>query len=69
MQIDWLNFKELGANLSNYPNVIAWYERCKDLPGSAENIEGAKMFADKVNGILKDRLWMGVPKWQFNVRL
>lgn len=42
--------------MTNYPNVFGWYERCKDLPGNAENIAGAKAFANKVNSILKDRL-------------
>lgn len=49
-------FQELRANLSEYKNVVAWYDTCKQLPGSAENVEGAKAFADKVNSVLQEKL-------------
>ncbi|XP_037026637.1 glutathione S-transferase 1-1-like [Bradysia coprophila] len=50
------NIVELGANLSKYANVVSWYDNLKKLPSTAENIEGAKTFANKINSILQDRL-------------
>lgn len=47
----------LGADLTKYPNIISWYERCKELPSCAESLEGAKVFADKVKSIWQDKLW------------
>lgn len=32
-----------GFNFSVYPNITAWYERCKLLPGFKETTAGAKM--------------------------
>lgn len=42
----------VGLDISNYPNIAAWYERCSSLPGFSENEEGAKMFA----GFVKSKL-------------
>jgi hypothetical protein len=38
----------LGADLKKFVNLSAWYERCKQLPGYAENDEGAKMLGDAI---------------------
>ncbi|CRL00424.1 CLUMA_CG013690, isoform A [Clunio marinus] len=35
----------VGQDISSYPNLSTWYERCSNLPGFAENEKGAKMFA------------------------
>ncbi|XP_055298918.1 glutathione S-transferase 1-like [Sitodiplosis mosellana] len=50
------NIVELGADLSKYPNVVSWYETCKQLPGSAENVVGAKEFAGKITSLWQDKL-------------
>lgn len=42
----------VGLDVSEYPNLSAWYERCASLPGFSENEKGAKMFA----GFIKSRL-------------
>lgn len=44
-----------GLDLSYHPNLTAWYERCKELPGSEENEEGANMFGS----FLKSKLAEG----------
>jgi glutathione S-transferase len=33
-----------GLDISEYPNIAGWYERCSSLPGFADNEKGAKMF-------------------------
>lgn len=38
----------VGQDITNYPNLTAWYERCAALPGFAENEKGAKMLASAV---------------------
>lgn len=45
----------VGANLSEYKNLAAWFERCKVIPGYAENDEGAKIFGGKVRGNLTEQ--------------
>lgn len=35
----------VGLDVTNYPNLSAWYERCAALQGFEENEKGAKMFA------------------------
>ena len=44
----------LGLEVANYPNLAVWYERCAELPGFAENEEGAKMLAALINGKLTE---------------
>lgn len=46
----------VGANISGYKNVAAWYERCKKLPGYDENDAGAKIFGEKVKANLTESL-------------
>ncbi|KAK6638249.1 hypothetical protein RUM44_008678 [Polyplax serrata] len=38
----------IGWNIGNYPNIQAWVERCKTLPGADENDVGAKQFGAAV---------------------
>jgi glutathione S-transferase len=44
----------VGLDVSNYPNVTAWYERCASLPGFGENEEGAKLLASFVKSQLSE---------------
>lgn len=44
-----------GVDLTKYPNIAAWYERTKTLPGWAENDAGAKAWGEKVKGNLTDK--------------
>lgn len=56
-----LNFyllKAFGADLSEHPKLNVWYEKCKKLPGGAENEEGAKLLAEKVRNHLNEPLWI-----------
>lgn len=45
----------VGADLSAYPRIAAWYERCKRLKGWAENEAGAKAFAERVTSKLTEK--------------
>ena len=44
----------VGQDISNYPNISAWYERCAALPGFAENEKGAKMLASAIKSVLTE---------------
>lgn len=50
--------QELGADLSKFTNVISWYERCQKMPENNDNLAGAKDFANKVNSLLTEKLWI-----------
>lgn len=41
-----------GLDISEYPNIAGWYERCSSLPGFAENETGASIFGT----LLKSKL-------------
>lgn len=43
-----------GLDISNFPNLTAWYERCSSLPGYNENEKGAKMMASAVKSKLTE---------------
>ncbi|XP_055641162.1 glutathione S-transferase 1-like isoform X2 [Toxorhynchites rutilus septentrionalis] len=43
---------KLGVDLTEFANIIDWYERCKALPGYDENEEGANAFG----GFIKSKL-------------
>ena len=49
-------FQHCGYDIGKYPNIAAWYERCKQLKGFEENDAGAKQFGDKVKAALEDKL-------------
>lgn len=51
-----LHIQHVGADISSYKNLSAWYENCKALPGWEENNTGAKAFGDRVKGNLKEQL-------------
>jgi glutathione S-transferase len=43
-----------GYNFSKYPNLSAWYERCKALPCYKENAIGAKPIAELFKSLLEE---------------
>lgn len=48
------SIEKVGADLSALPNVTAWLERCKSLPGFDENEEGATMFGQGIGSKLDE---------------
>ena len=44
----------VGLDITNYPNLTLWYERCSSLPGFAENEKGASMFATHLKSKLSE---------------
>lgn len=44
-----------GCDITKYANVVAWLNRCKTLPGYDENVEGAKVFGQRVSSRLTDK--------------
>lgn len=44
----------VGLDITDYPNLTSWYERCSSLPGFAENEKGAKMFAAYIKSMLTE---------------
>lgn len=46
-------FQAIGWDLSAFPNTQRWYKECANLPGFAENEEGAKQFGEAVKKNLK----------------
>lgn len=44
-------------NLKEFPKLNAWFEKCKSLPGFAENHEGSQVLADKLTKLLEEPLW------------
>ncbi|CAO1321603.1 unnamed protein product [Diamesa serratosioi] len=47
--------KYCGFDFSHYTNILAWYQRCKLLPGFDENEAGAK----ELGNLFKDRIGQG----------
>jgi hypothetical protein len=41
-------FQEIGADISRFHNLSAWYARCQQLPGFDENEAGAKKIGEMV---------------------
>uniref|UniRef100_A0A1Q3FP86 glutathione transferase n=1 Tax=Culex tarsalis TaxID=7177 RepID=A0A1Q3FP86_CULTA len=48
------SIEKLGGDMSSLPNVTAWLERCKSLPGFDENDEGATMFGQGIGSKLEE---------------
>lgn len=51
-------FQALGADLSEYPKLNAWYERCSNLPGASDNERGSKLIAERVKSLLDEPTWI-----------
>lgn len=51
-----ISFQELGGDLDKYPEIAAWFERCKRLPSATDNFAGAKMMGDFFRSISKDKI-------------
>lgn len=49
-----IHVQKLGVDLSDLPNITAWLERCKSLPGFEENEEGASMFGNGLKSKLEE---------------
>lgn len=47
-------FKHAGAKIWEYPNIPAWYERCKHLPGFEESDIGGAEYGNRVKENLND---------------
>lgn len=47
--------QNLGIDLSQFPNISEWYERCKSLPGWQECDQGAKKFAGQALRNLEEK--------------
>ncbi|XP_026740679.1 glutathione S-transferase 1-like [Trichoplusia ni] len=43
----------VGWDISSFPNIERWLKECSQLPGAAENDEGAKAFGEAVKKNLK----------------
>lgn len=43
-----------GLDITNYPNITAWYERCAALPGFEENEKGAKILGSIIKSALTE---------------
>ncbi|XP_055298921.1 inactive glutathione S-transferase D3-like isoform X2 [Sitodiplosis mosellana] len=50
------NVVKLGNDLSKFPNIAAWFERCKALPSAADNFAGAKLMEERVRSTLTENL-------------
>ncbi|KAG5676003.1 hypothetical protein PVAND_005858 [Polypedilum vanderplanki] len=46
-----------GVNLKEFPKLNDWFDRCKSLPGFAENNEGSQILAEKLTKLLEEPLW------------
>lgn len=44
----------VGLDITNFPNLTSWYERCSSLPGFSENEKGASMFATHLKSKLSE---------------
>jgi glutathione S-transferase len=43
---DIIQAKSAFRSIGNHPNIDSWFERCKNLPGFEENLNGAKGVAE-----------------------
>jgi len=50
-----LSIVSAGCDIGAYKNIVAWLDRCKTLPGYDENVEGAKVFGQRVTSRLTDK--------------
>lgn len=46
----------MGCDLKKYPNINAWFERCKQLPSASDNFAGAKMMGERFRSISNDKI-------------
>ncbi|XP_053690675.1 glutathione S-transferase 1-1-like [Sabethes cyaneus] len=45
---------KVGVDLSQFANIVAWYDRCSSLPGYDENNEGATGFGNAIKSKLDE---------------
>jgi len=50
-----LSIINAGCDIGTFKNIVAWLDRCKTLPGYDENVEGAKVFGQRVTSRLTDK--------------
>ena len=49
--------QSFGENFNQFPNLKNWFERCKNLPGFDENLEGSQALAESVRNHLEEEIW------------
>lgn len=50
----FLSIYHIGMDCTDYPNIAAWHERCKELPGFDDNNAGAEMIATAIKSKLTE---------------
>jgi len=50
-----LSIVNAGCDIGAFKNIVAWMDRCKTLPGYDENVEGAKVFGQRITSRLADK--------------
>ena len=52
-----------GYDFSQHLNILAWYQRCRTLPGFDENEAGAKKLGQLFKSLLDEGFWFAFAKF------